>query len=503
MKKTIYSILLLFSLNFFGQELTIDWIKNTVSSSSTSLAIDNENNIISVGYIRVKYYLDNFIEKRDESGNIIWSKRLDDTSDIEVKVDKNNQIYIYGKFSWDVDFDPGPDTNIVNGSWGSLFILKLDKDGNFIWVKTITGSNINKGNLFIRSDDIFLTGSGKIHSNFDSTQELIYSGNFFLKLDSDGEYINHFKINDSETKSLAVDSNDDVYTANNYNFCITYPDESQKCDFQVTVTKYSSNDKGKKIWRKHLGNSGDYSGQDDYTLNNGMILTKDEDIVITGYGNIKNFTAKIGKDGNLIWHYEDNFINGFVDITKTVLEDQEGNIFTFGEYIDSEWYGDHTNFFIRKNDSEGNLKWKFISGIEFDKSTGATVSAIIDKKDNIIFNGLALSDVDLDPSSKDYTSDINLRFMIKYKKDYLLGINKFFTKNKINLYPNPSNGIFYINSNTINKIKTISIYNTKGKLIYTYKNPQLFIDLSKFSNGIYIAEINTQDQISYSKILKR
>ena len=69
--------------------------------------------------------------------------------------DSEGNTYTAGKFSGNVDFDPGPDSTILTAGFSGTYILKLDPSGNFIWVKKMVGQNITSmifdvnGNLLL------------------------------------------------------------------------------------------------------------------------------------------------------------------------------------------------------------------------------------------------------------------------------------------------------------------------------------------------------------------
>ncbi|MEI6694680.1 MAG: T9SS type A sorting domain-containing protein [Bacteroidota bacterium] len=79
-----------------------------------------------------------------------------------------------------------------------------------------------------------------------------------------------------------------------------------------------------------------------------------------------------------------------------------------------------------------------------------------------------------------------------------VGIEETVYKNETNIYPNPSTGIFTINtSKTINEVK---IYTILGKLVSTIKSVPTnnSIDLSAFGNGIYFVNIKYDDKTNYT-----
>src|SRR5688572_15368244 len=58
-----------------------------------------------------------------------------------IAVDASGNTYVAGIFSSTIDFDPGPGTTTVNCNGGyDFFVLKLDPNGNLLWVKDF-GSN--------------------------------------------------------------------------------------------------------------------------------------------------------------------------------------------------------------------------------------------------------------------------------------------------------------------------------------------------------------------------
>ncbi|MFZ4614087.1 MAG: DUF7619 domain-containing protein, partial [Bacteroidia bacterium] len=69
-------------------------------------------------------------------------------------------------------------------------------------------------------------------------------------------------------------------------------------------------------------------------------------------------------------------------------------------------------------------------------------------------------------------------------------------ENELIIFPNPSNGIFYIGSNA--KVKSLDVFDCVGNIIMQKSNVNNF-NLSDFSNGIYFVRVNGNQ---YSKVIK-
>jgi hypothetical protein len=98
---------------------------------------------ISEGYIKSKGDIDFFLCCLNNKGEVQWAKQFggegaDHCNDI--CMDDQSNIYISGQFYKPVDFDPNDKVHIKNAEYGeNLFVLKLDKTGNFKWVYTAGG----------------------------------------------------------------------------------------------------------------------------------------------------------------------------------------------------------------------------------------------------------------------------------------------------------------------------------------------------------------------------
>ena len=83
-----------------------------------------------------------------------------------------------------------------------------------------------------------------------------------------------------------------------------------------------------------------------------------------------------------------------------------------------------------------------------------------------------------------------------------VGVNEISENPEINVYPNPSNGIFNVDLHNVN---TIKVLNTLGALVYQEKvnvnETKTTLDLSSFSNGIYFIAVTNDKGTTNKKII--
>jgi len=190
---------------------------NPGSIASNTLTVDAENNIIIAGMFSQTINFnsigsnesftstnnsysedDIFILKINNNGDLIWAKHLEGGNEtaIEILSDTLNNIYISGSHLSQIDFNPDPNvtylSELANGR-GNGFLLKLDKDGNFIWVNQFINALIE--DILLNNDTLYLslttasseyiTQHGSFNLNLDQNQYAT-----ILNLDNDGNVLN-------------------------------------------------------------------------------------------------------------------------------------------------------------------------------------------------------------------------------------------------------------------------------------------------------------------------
>ncbi|MGB3076609.1 MAG: hypothetical protein WBB36_14875, partial [Chitinophagales bacterium] len=129
-----------------------------------------------------------FFLKLDTAGNFIWAKSISGTSSIlafDIDVDVTGNVIAGGEFWGTCDFNPG--TGIQSKSATNFssdaFLLKLDANGNFVWVDIFNGNN----DEWVKSIDLHSNGDVGVCGVFQGTTDFSPGAGTY-NLTSNGNY---------------------------------------------------------------------------------------------------------------------------------------------------------------------------------------------------------------------------------------------------------------------------------------------------------------------------
>lgn len=143
-----------------GNLLWAHSIAETQYNDPYSIETDEAGNVFCYGYFNGTVDFDpgpgvqnlmgtsnfgrSFLLKLDSAGNFGWAKQFGGGAirESEMKLDSASNIYIAGLYGGSGDFDPGPAQAIltyINVGKSNVFALKLDINGDFIWLNEIRG----------------------------------------------------------------------------------------------------------------------------------------------------------------------------------------------------------------------------------------------------------------------------------------------------------------------------------------------------------------------------
>lgn len=292
---------------------------------------------------------DAFVYKLDPYGNLIWVKKIGGPeTDIayDIVLDSNGNIVITGSFHTIVDFDPGVD--VVNiGSLGQedIFVLKLDKNGNYVWANRMGGGGRDEP----RSIDI------------NASNDIVIAGYF------------------EETSDFDPGPNTAILTAN-----------GEEDIFIATL-----NSLGEYVWAKSIGGTGFDRAQD-------LTVDAESNIVVTGYfhnmvdfdpdngeqllssfGGSEIFILKLIPSGELDWVHR--FGSVLDDEGHGIATDHDGNIYATGSFSDKVDFHPTGVYFLEAEDEtdiytlrllpQGEFSWaQRAGGSGFDEGSAIAYS---------------------------------------------------------------------------------------------------------------------------------
>lgn len=430
----------------------------TIGSELRDISYDHCGNLYVIGFQIGQLVL----SKIDTSGNTIWTVLGNHYSIGHSLAADCNSIFITGQFDDTLSFD---DDTLISPGVRNCFVAKFDETGNCIWLKP-GGTSATANSLCTDlSGNIILTGLFKGMCNFNGT----------------------------------------LLTSSGYS--------------DIFVSKYDPN--GNLIWVQKAGGQNPWGS---YNRDNGCSVTTNssDEIFVTGscndtaiFGtiilpdpNLKDdiFLAKYAPDGTL--HWVKRFGESDDDEGRAIALDLAGNIYVGGSHmgpisfdsVNLPAYGD-CDVFLTKFDPNGNAIFGISAGNFF--MDDFVKDLLIDSNNDIVFTGFFHFDAYFgdDTLISEGSSD---NYIAKLSNP-LASISEKDISENVNIYPNPSSGIFTIEINTKGKEETeIEVYSVTGQLIKTQiENSDKFqIDISEMNKGMYLLKVQNKNSITSKRIIK-
>ncbi|MGE0090831.1 MAG: SprB repeat-containing protein, partial [Bacteroidales bacterium] len=294
-------------LSKYNSDFNISWIKkigSTGQERDVAMAFDSDKNIIIGGsFVNTCYFTntenlvsdglyDIMLAKYNKvNGDLLWKKTIawGESGQLiaALNVDKNNEIIVTGFYRDSLITS----VDTIRGSGFQNFILKLDENGDFKWIKNILSSNtatrISAISAF--NDAYYISGTYKDHIYFDiDTLDADIASKakiFIYKLDYDGNGLwarGSYGNNDDATGTIAQDNYSNIYLSGYYrstdfHFDSTYNSPSYNLvnhnGSDIFIVKYTKN--GNMLWLKGYGRAGS-----DYAVD---IKERDGTLYFTGY----------------------------------------------------------------------------------------------------------------------------------------------------------------------------------------------------------------------------
>ena len=405
-------LILFFCFSFFQPSLkaqppSFGWVRAIGSGANTfgiaKMLLDSNKAVVATGLFSSTLDIDAgsgtfnltsngnqdiFVTKYTTNGNFVWAKSIGGSFDdavMDLKKDRQGNLYLVGFYQGTVDFDPGPGvSNLTTSGFTNTFILKLDKDANFLWVKGIVG----RGNTLDIDEDgnILIGGDFGATVDFDPGPGLFnmtanlttYRDMFVMKLNNSGDFlwakqIRNLGLSDYQQFGLETDPSGNVFFAGNF-------------------TNTSDFDPGPAS------------------------------VALSSNGLDDAFILKLNAQGDYMWVKQFGSTEG--DKPFALEVDRQGNVFSTGEFRGTvDFDPDVAAFpltspttgrccFISKLDGAGN----FVYAKNFQSGETVGMSLTIDSSNNLYisgFSGGVQNTVDFDPGPGTYNITGSVLFTVK------------------------------------------------------------------------------------------
>jgi len=387
--------------------------------------VDSSGNIYTSGYTEGNFAENNagsrdiILTKFSASGAHLWSKQIGDESFPGLPTEEDRAQSLAFDNSGNIILTAYTKSSIIetNPNEGTEFdnlIIKLNPDGEYIWIKqwgaeSLTSAKISEserafGVITDSNDNIFFTGY--TDSNIDETgagADDVY----VAKLDSGGsiQWITHFGSTtignygtaankDDRARFVFLDSTGNLYVIGSTKSSLG---ETNGGSFDIFIAKLNSS--GTLQWIKQLGDTTLGSAADGYDRLRDAKVDSDMNFYITGYtngsfaedyggGDYDAFVLKVNSSGDLIWRKQlgnetiGARANG-EDIPSAIELGDDGNIYLAGYTYGNlgETNGGDRDIFWCKFNSSGELQSLKHFGYETfgSKSAGDDVPLALSK----------------------------------------------------------------------------------------------------------------------------
>lgn len=528
-----------------GVSIAVDSIGNVFVAGDWSKTVDFDPGSGIHNLISQEPYTNGFVLKLDSLGNFDWVREISGDQQDHARclaTDNFHNIYIVGDFELTVDFDPGngvSELTAINSS--DLFLLKLDNDGNFQWVKQIKSSDC-------RSITLSESGSIYLSATFFSTTDVdpgpgVYnltaagSGIYILKLDPSGNFKWALKIEAPFFNKIALNSLGELYLTGQFTGTVDFdPGPSLHNLMSKSV-------KGFDMYISKFDSSGNFKWVKSISSTNGIIpqsiitdLTKG-DIFISGiFMGKADFNPGIGIDSFISKKDYDMFV---------LKLDSTGNYKWLAHFLIAEKFSFTTNAYSSLCMDDGGyiyLLGGFNNSVDFNPSAGAdslrskglldifliklgecfapsTVTTkngntLTAKQDGAFYQWYYCKNDQADylaiagAVNQSYTATKSGSYAVVVSLNGCsdtsnciqinnIGINGFDNKVSARIYPNPTNGILNVDLDVLSENSRIEVYNSYGQLVLIKElnNKNSRLNKIPLPTGLYFVKVFSYNQI--------
>jgi len=560
----LYTIATSLFFVFNGYSQVLNWGISTGSTERdqyAEFAIDNQGDIISVGYTLGDIDLDPstsnaifqnngqedlFIQKVDAQGNYVWGKLIGGTERdyaYNVATDNSGNIYILGVFQSTVDFNEGGTGGVLTSNGDNdIFLLKLDNNGNFLWVKQIGGTE-REFCREIKLDDnenVYLVGRYRQTVDFGlggTAHNLTSNGQgdtFILKMNSNGDYIwvySYGHSGEDYTATLMFDNSGNLILSGGFTQTVDFDNGVGTASltsgggfFGMDSYLLKLSDLGEFEWVKHqITSVGDVFVTETKMDNLGNIYSiglyediADFDPSVSGNSNTPTpttntyFIQKLDSNGGLVWVK----FNDGIDPRSFVI-DNSNNLILSGTFNGTKDFDIGTGVynltpavalrsaFVQTIDADGN----FIEAYALHGANNQSCIPFVRDLESLDDGSLLMLvhfegsiDIDSSPNNETpITSQGDKDLLIIKLSSYATSTKEINNINNVEIYPNPSKR--FLDIKTTQDILSLKVINSFGQVVLENKQTNS-IDLESIPTGVYFIKILLKNETIIKKIIK-
>ncbi|MDD4310305.1 MAG: SBBP repeat-containing protein [Candidatus Cloacimonetes bacterium] len=351
----------------------------------------------------------------------LWAKQAggaDNDHGSDIATDSSGNCYVTGSFKGSATFGA---TTLSSSKYGGIFIAKLDSNGNYLWIKNAGDNSIrgiatdSSGNCYVMGDLENTTTFGSTTLKREDHGNAAEDNSIFItKLDTNGNYQWAKKTGGSGSfygTGIATDSSGNCYVTGGFSNTATFGTTKLTCSGEYAIYIAKLDTYGNYLWAKQAGGTS-YDNSEEIALK-GIATDSNGNSYVTGkftrsatfgattlsgsaYGEI--FIAKLDANGNFLWATKTE--GGRSSTVNGIATGNSGNIYLTGSLdgYDTVKFGatsltvnqqgsSTTDLFITKLDSNGNYLWaKQAGGTGYGINDGNAITA--DSSGNTYVTGL-------------------------------------------------------------------------------------------------------------------
>lgn len=440
--------------------------------------------------------LDYWVIKIDNKGKTEWEKQyggvyIDELRSIEQTFDGG---YIVGGYSNSITSGNKTQDNFGIGDY---WILKLDLKGEIQWQKTLGGDQDEQPCVVhqIKTKEYIVGGNSNSESSNSKSRGNESGTDFWvLKMSENGDVIweETYNFGKVDVLTSVVENDDSSFLLGGY-----AQSEKQNYKSKINFKKVDEegindfialkiNPEGQELWRRTVGSKGD-------DLLKKVIETRDGGYLMAGTSNPETFVEK-SDNNNLLSN-----INGDNQKFSNVKNDLNN---TIGD--EKKEYNDNLNSVI----SDGSTKVKDGIGINNDSPIKVESNSINPVNLPLMGNTTNLNNTEAGRSEKKLRSSRDKKINYGLSDFWIVKLKDKTKPEKVKVsieaFPNPTQEFTNIVIGYDFVKGTATVVDLAGHVLQQFeiKNRIVPIDLSSYTEGIYIVNIKTNIQSDGVKIIK-